>query len=201
MRYALLIFICLMGEYAAAQREIYFGFKGGVNFRSPGGTGEDVDNPVGFHFGGVGAIRKARHAFQLELIVSEHQQTVSYYPKKTSHFWYVNLPVIYKRYLGRKGFNLQSGLQYGVLAYGYGITGYESSTPFEAIMGRVSLPASALLSAALGCGWDFAKGPSIDLRYNAGLTDRHTNSQGWFNRNFTIQLSVGYQFSRKRQNT
>lgn len=198
MRYALLIFISLMGEYAVAQREIYYGFKGGVNFQSLGGTGEDADNPVGFHFGGVGAIRKARHAFQLELIVSEHQQTVNDYPKKISHFWYINLPVIYKRYLGHKGFNLQSGLQYGVLASGYGITGYESN-PFRPIMGRVSLPASALLSAALGFGWDFEKGPSIDLRYNAGLTDRHTNSQAWFNRNLTIQLSVGYQFSRSRQ--
>jgi hypothetical protein len=197
----LIILVCVCSLSATAQRERYIGIKGGNNYSRLATSDPSVysNSNIGYHFGLQFMWRYPKSAIQTEVIASNHRISFDYpvYGVRTNSFWYVNVPVLYKRYLLKRGLNAQGGVQPGVMVGGSAVKSYSPSGASPPVMGEPTLKSNFLVSGVFGLGWDFDFGGSLDVRYNLGLTDSYYESSSWTIRNRVVQVSVGYRIKRR----
>ncbi len=202
----LLIAIALFGfTTMTAQEYVMFGAKGGVNFSTFSGDGNNAWNdPSGrtsFHLGLVAEIPMSdRFSIQPEVLYSGQGYDLANRSNADDIEYqldYINLPVIAKVYVF-DGLALEAGPQVGFLVKSE--VDYKPSTVNS---GDVTLNSDQFntvdFSVALGASYKFRGGFFINGRYNIGLTDIYDDSfqstfSGTSAKHSVLQAGVGFMF-------
>lgn len=186
MKNLLVFFICMYFIGYAAQSQS-FGVKGGLNLSTVGGDAEGASSKAGIHFGGFAQFGLTKlFKLQPELIYSQQGANLDDVDDAKAKYNYINVPVIAKFHPGGGPFNIQAGLQTGVLLSA------EVSVADVDVDVKEDLE-TLDFSLAVGIGFDISK-VVIDARFIPGLT---TTAEGPGDDSFpnqNIQLSVGVKF-------
>lgn len=188
-----LVCMCLGITTHGNGQDRYLGIKAGANL-------VDTKNLfVGAHFGFFSIKRYEKSALQIELLGSNHRIELDYpvYGSRTNSFWYINIPALYKRYIGRSNFSINGGLQVGVMVAATGVQLYYPTGAAPPVMGDIKFPNAVLGSAVFGFSWEGKSGISLDARYLLGLTDTNTASTSWNIRNRLFNVSIGYRITQR----
>lgn len=191
---AFAIVMCVGGAFA----QLSMGPKVGLNVSSV--TGDGTNYRAGVNVGIFGNYRiNNLFAIQPEFLYSMQgtafddvtiaRQTLK--SSYTSH--YLNIPVLLKVYPWR-GLNVQVGPQFGFCVddeYKLKVGDEEISSNDLKQYGYDSKANVFDFAIALGLGYEFDFGMTIDARYNFGLTNIYENEDG---KNTMFMLSLGYKF-------
>jgi hypothetical protein len=171
------LLIVMAGSFAAANAQISYGVKGGLNVANIGG--EDVDDnkaKLGFHLGGFVNVPVAeRISVQPELVFSA--QGAKFEGDSKYNLDYLNVPVL-ARYTIPSGFFAETGPQLGFLVSAKAkndgdktnVKDYFKKTDF---------------SWALGVGYLMQSNMGVSARFNLGLSKLDEDGQSKvFNRVF-----------------
>lgn len=202
----LFIAIALFGfTTMTAQEYVMFGAKGGVNFSTFSGNGNnawnDASGRTSFHLGLVAEIPMSeRFSIQPEVLYSGQGYDIANRDNADDiefQLDYINVPVIAKVYVF-EGLALEAGPQVGFLVKSE--VDYQPSTVNS---GDVTLNSDQFntvdFSVALGASYKFRGGLFVNGRYNIGLSDIYDDSfQGTFSgadaKHSVIQAGLGFMF-------
>lgn len=186
--------VCVSGAFA----QLSMGPKVGLNVSSV--TGDGTKYRAGVNVGIFGNYRINRlFAIQPEFLYSMQgaafddvtilSQTLK--SNYTSH--YIDIPVLLKVYPWR-GLNVQVGPQFGFCVddeYKLKVNDEEISSKDLEQYGYDTKARTFDFAIALGLGYEFDFGMTIDARYNFGLTNIYEEGDG---KNTMFMLSLGYKF-------
>ena len=203
----LLIAIGLFGfTTMTAQEYVMFGAKGGVNFSTFRGDGNNAWNdPSGrtsFHLGMLAEIPMSeRFSIQPEVLYSGQGYDIANRNNQDDiefQLEYINVPVIAKVYVF-DGFALEAGPQVGFL-----VKSEIDYQPATVNSGDVNLNSDQFntvdFSVALGASYKFRGGFFLNGRYNIGLSDIYDDSfaggafAGSEAKHSVLQAGVGFMF-------
>lgn len=176
-----------------SQAQIAIGIKGGPNFASlneDAGVDANYENRTGFHAGGFALFKFGAFGIQPEVLFSQQGSNVQLASGQDidTQISYINVPVIFKLYTPI-GLNIQVGPQVGFLTTGEAENFANGATTTDDIKDELNDNDFAL---ALGAGWDFPFGLTLDARYNLGLTDTD-NPRTPQAKNQVWQFSAGFK--------
>lgn len=194
------VIVCAMlvaAQQAFAQAQFAVGIKAGPNFATidtKASPNTNYENRTGFHGGAFMLVKATKFGIQPEIIFSQQGSKVRINSQDfESNFTYMNIPVILKLYtLG--GINIQAGPQFGFVT--------SAEAPIEDQVGVYSVEdvkdrmKSSDFTVAMGLGWDFPFGLTLDARYNLGLSKIYEEApahQTGTARNQVFQFSLGYK--------
>jgi len=172
---AAIMLMCLH-QGSMAQVSTSIGIKGGLNVAGLSNRHQIPDNRMGYHAGVFANVKLTHFAVQAEVLYSTQGGDSTGLKVELT---YLNLPVLLK-YSVTPVFNLQGGLQYGIL-----LNGTVNGSDYI----KDSLNASDV-SLCLGAGLTIQK-LIFDARYNLGLTSAY--KIGDESKNQVFQISVGYR--------
>ncbi len=168
MKKIFIFFVCL-AAVSAANAQLSFGGKAGVNLSTLSGSDvEDAKMKVGFHVGGLVQVPITESfIFQPELVFStqgakfeETYMDETYeYKMNTS---YINVPLLAKYQTG-SGFFAETGPQFGLLMSAKA-KGEGESTDIKEYYKKLDF------AWAIGAGFKMQNNLGIDVRYNLGLS-------------------------------
>ena len=154
-----------------------FGIKAGANFASITDA-SGLSNRTGFLAGIFAGVKfNDKVGIQGDLLYS--QQGADFEPDKID-LNYVNIPIVLK-YFVIKGLNVQAGPQFGFII----------DDNIKEVFGNIAEAESFDLTGVVGVGYDLPMGIRADARYNFGLTDIRSDTDG---KNSVVSLSLGYSF-------
>ncbi|HSJ11580.1 MAG TPA: porin family protein [Gillisia sp.] len=189
-----------------AQESVMFGAKGGVNFSTFRGDGNNAWNdPSGrtsFHLGLLAEIPMSeRFSIQPEVLYSGQGYDIANRNNADDiefQLDYINVPVIAKVYVF-EGLALEAGPQVSFL-----VKSEIDYKPSSVNSGDVNLNSDQFntvdFSVAMGASYKFRGGFFVNGRYNIGLTDIYDDSfaggtfAGSNAKNSVIQAGVGFMF-------
>lgn len=171
---------------------VKFGVKGGLNLMSVSGAQTKGKNIVGFHLGGLVAVKLfEQFRLQPELLYSTKGTKEEYYGiEMKTDLSYLDLPIMV-RYFVVKGFSIDAGPQLSYLLAAKGTSNSEYAV-FENNLKKMDYGVN------LGTGMDLENGLLFQLRYYFGLADI-TKADTYYNmdpkaHNNGLQVSMGYKF-------
>lgn len=179
----------------SAEAQVSLGIKGGLNFANinTSSPGAAYNSRTGYHAGAFVLIKLAKLGIQPEFIYSQQGSTIQFNGSNfDANFTYLNIPIIAKLYV-IGGFNLQAGPQFGFLMSANGPVNNNGTVSSQDIKGTLN---GSDISVALGGGFDFPFGMSLDARYNLGVSDVNTSASASAIKNQVIQISLGFKLIR-----
>lgn len=191
---AVAVVMCVGGAFA----QLSMGPKVGLNVSSV--TGDGTNYRAGVNVGVFANYRiNNLLAIQPEFLYSMQGAAFDDVPvltktlesSYTSH--YIDIPVLLKVYPWR-GLNVQVGPQFGFCVddeYKVKLGGEELSTNDLKKYGYDKSAQTFDFSIALGLGYEFDFGMTIDARYNFGLTNIYEEGDA---KNTLLMISLGYKF-------
>ena len=180
------LFIVCVISFAAAQAQLKYGVKGGLNFANL--VGPDVDDnhmKLGFYLGGFANFQvDDKFTVQPELVFSAQGARFEDPGDDDKYrFSYLNIPIL-GQYNDPSGFYGETGPQFGFLlsarAKHNGNTG-SIKDGFKTVD----------FSWAFGAGYKLTPEASVGVRFNLGLSNISDNSN-FKVRNSVLQIGVAY---------
>ena len=163
MKRVIVLLLCVT-SFAAANAQVGFGGKAGVNLATFSGDVEDVKMKIGYYVGGLVQIPVSESfIIQPELVFSaQGAKSDDADDDVKANFNYLNIPIMAK-YQSTSGFFAETGPQIGFLMSAKMKAGdtdvdvkeYYKSTDFN---------------WAFGLGYQMASGFGVNARYNLGLS-------------------------------
>lgn len=163
MKRVIVLLLCVT-SFAAANAQVGFGGKAGVNLATFSGDVEDVKMKIGYYVGGLVQIPVSESfIIQPELVFSaQGAKSEDSEDDVKANFNYLNIPIMAK-YQSTSGFFAETGPQIGFLMSAKMKAGdtdvdvkeYYKSTDFN---------------WAFGLGYQMASGFGVNARYNLGLS-------------------------------
>jgi hypothetical protein len=188
MKKSLLIVIACLTLCIAANGQVNFGVKGGLNlFRLNTDSEDNFDTKSGVHVGLLGHIHiTEQFALQPEIYYSDQgAKTVSDGETRKLNLGYVNMPLMFQ-YMFDNGFRLQAGPQLAVLASAKSKANGNSTD----VKGSFN---SFDVGVPVGVGYISPTGLGIDVRYQIGVSNvREDDDNKAYNRG--LQIGLFYQF-------
>jgi hypothetical protein len=188
MKKSLLIVIACLTLCIAANGQVNFGVKGGLNlFRLNTDSDDNFDTKSGVHVGLLGHIHiTEQFALQPEIYYSDQgAKTVSDGETRKLNLGYVNMPLMFQ-YMFDNGFRLQAGPQLAVLASAKSKANGNSTD----VKGSFN---SFDVGVPVGVGYISPTGLGIDVRYQIGVSNvREDDDNKAYNRG--LQIGLFYQF-------
>lgn len=177
-----LILTLFLLPFKNVNAQLDLGIKAGANFANISDL-RDNGTRTGFVAGvfGGGKLGK-KWALQGELLYSQQGSKLDVFEFDVD---YVNVPIIFKRYLGL-GFNIQFGPQFGFVV----------DDNIDKLPNNIQADIEAKefdLSGAVGLGFDFIFGIRVDARYQFGLL-KVTDTSAYQGQNQVFSLCLGYSF-------
>jgi hypothetical protein len=188
MKKSLLIVIACLTLCIAANGQVNFGVKGGLNlFRLNTDSDDNFDTKSGVHVGLLGHIHiTEQFALQPEIYYSDQgAKTVSDGETRKLNLGYVNMPLMFQ-YMFDNGFRLQAGPQLAVLASAKSKANGNSTDVKRSFN-------SFDVGVPVGVGYISPTGLGIDVRYQIGVSNvREDDDNKAYNRG--LQIGLFYQF-------
>lgn len=185
MKKTFLFIVCVI-SFAAAQAQLKYGIKAGLNFANLVGPSVD-DNGIklGVHFGGFANFQVAdKFTVQPELIFSGQGATFEDPGDNDKYrFSYLNIPLL-GQYNDPSGFYGETGPQFGFLL---SARVKHNGNTFSVKDGYKTVD----LSWAFGAGYKFTQQASVGVRFNLGLSNINDNSN-YKIRNSVLQIGIAY---------
>lgn len=163
MKRVIVLLVCVT-SFVAANAQVNFGGKAGVNLATFSGDVEDVKMKIGYHVGALVQIPVSESfLIQPELVFSaQGAKSEGTEDDVKANFNYLNIPIMAK-YQSTSGFFAETGPQIGFLMSAKMKAGdtdvdvkeYYKSTDFN---------------WAFGLGYQMASGFGVNARYNLGLS-------------------------------
>lgn len=183
--------VALFSTVVLYGQEATFGVKAGLNIAGVKvDEGEDFDNKIAIHFGGLAHIHFSRHfAFQPEIVYSAQggKDDDNDFKLKLN---YINIPLL-AQYMTLDGFRFQTGPQLGFLV--------SAKTKTEDVEVDIKDDLETFdFSWSFGAGYLFPQGLGIDIRYNLGITNV-SEDEDFEARNRVFQIGVFYQFMKHKR--
>lgn len=185
MKRVIVLLLCVT-SFAAANAQVGFGGKAGVNLATFSGDVEDVKMKIGYYVGGLVQIPVSESfIIQPELVFSAQGAKDDTDDDVKANFNYLNIPIMAK-YQSTSGFFAETGPQIGFLMSAKMKAGdtdvdvkeYYKSTDFN---------------WAFGLGYQMASGFGVNARYNLGLSNIYDQDvDGEKVRNSVFQIGVSY---------
>jgi hypothetical protein len=200
---AMLAAVCFS---AAAQEDIKFGVKAGVNIAKFGGDIEDLDSRTGFHAGAVAEFKLSEtFSIQPELMYSQMGAKYEYIDydgiseakiESTAKYDYLSLPILAKYYV-IEGLSIEAGPQVGFLLSAKQEDKASGNRTFERTLDVKDGTKSIDFGLAGGLAYDLPIGLFFQARYYAGIAniaEEGDTNEDFDVTNMAVQLSVGYKF-------
>jgi hypothetical protein len=185
MKKIFLLIVCAI-SFAAAQAQLKYGIKAGLNFANL--VGPDVDDnglKLGVHFGGFANFQVAdKFTVQPELIFSAQGARFEDPGDDDKYrFSYLNIPLL-GQYNDPSGFYGETGPQFGFLL--------SAKAKHDGHVSSVKDGYRTVdFSWAFGAGYKVTPEASIGVRFNLGLSNISDNSH-FKVRNSVLQIGVAY---------
>ncbi|CAM4299407.1 porin family protein [Gillisia limnaea] len=190
-----------------AQEYVVFGAKGGVNFSTFSGDGQnafnDPDGRTSFNLGLLAEIPVSdRFSVQPEVLYSGQGYDISERSNGNDIEYqldYINIPVLAKFYV-TDGFALEAGPQVGFLVNSEIDYNPSSTNDNNSISLSEDQFNTVDFSVALGASYKFQGGFFVNGRYNIGLTDIYDDSfannifSGADAKHSVVQAGIGFMF-------
>ena len=165
----------------AANAQVAFGVKAGLNLSNLKGDGESLDSKAGFNAGGFATIPvSSMFAVQPEILFSVEgakQDEIKY------NLNYINIPVMFQ--YRNSGFIGELGPQIGILASAKAKLDDETADIKDGFK-------STNFALVIGAGYQLTNGLGFGVRYNLGLSSIAEDSDAEIK---TSTFSVGASFS------
>lgn len=217
----IILTVMALTAFSAAQAQLKFGAKAGVNLATlTGDFADDAKMKVGFNAGGLVEYKLTeKFALQGELLYSmqgaKTEDRTDYgfgaYEEEENKVTlsYINIPILAKYYIV-KGFNVEAGPQLGILVSAKSKSEY-SETYYDIDDNLVTYSESTDVdikdnlktvdfSFNIGAGYDFTENIFVNARYNIGLTniydmpDTFFGFNNWDAKNSVFSVNFGYKF-------
>jgi hypothetical protein len=188
MKKRFLIVIASLALCIAANGQVNFGVKGGLNlFRLNTDLDDNAEMKSGVHIGLLGHIHmNEQFALQPEIYYSDQGAKIETDGEtRKLNLGYINMPLMFQ-YMFDNGFRLQAGPQLAVLASAKSKENGNSKD----VKGSFN---SFEIGVPFGVGYISPDGFGVDLRYQLGLSNvREDDDSQAFNRG--LQIGIFYQF-------
>lgn len=170
----------------AANAQVNFGVKAGLNISNLTGDGVDTDSKAGFNAGGFATIPvSSMFAVQPELLYSVEGAKSG---DTKLHLNYINIPVLFQ--YRKSGFVGELGPQLGILASAKAKADGESADIKDYFK-------STNFSLAIGAGYQLTNGLGFGVRYNLGLSNIG-DAEGSDIKTSTFSVGASFAFGGKK---